>query len=569
MAALQPGSLFYQFARGWRSYVLIALIALVSGFIGATRVPVTDIDEARFAQATRQMIESGDYVRIRLQDAERNRKPVGIYWLQAASVNVFIGADGKLNTIWPYRIPSMLGLMLAALATLWGGSILVGQRAAVIGAGLYAAGLLAGIEGMIAKTDSVMVGFTTLAIAALAHLRIRPERPRMLALVFWAALACGVMVKGPIPPLVAGLTLLALALWERKAAWMKPLLWWAGPALALLIVMPWALAIGAATEGRFFIEALGADMAPKLIGADHSHRAAPGYYLLLLPVLMFPATYAFPAAARVGWEALRAPRSDESHRALRFLIAWALPTLALLELMPTKLIHYALPTYPAFALMCGAGLMAMRGRQWRSAHPTGLVFFGVAGALIVALMGFVATLMPGDFGADARRAISTGLIGVLTIGAAITGLVMVRRPTTRAAVLVACALVLSFSLRERLLPEARAMFASNEAVAALTRARLLPRDNQPFWVVGYTQPSFIFLTRTSVRLASVDEIAAGAQAGDAAMIEGRVLHDVEDRLAARGLVFAQADEPVRAIAMGRGERVALSFGRIETAASDE
>jgi 4-amino-4-deoxy-L-arabinose transferase-like glycosyltransferase len=94
-------TLFDQFARGWRGYVLIALLALTSGFMGAMSVPVTDIDEARFAQATRQMIEDDDYVRIRVQDAERNRKPVGIYWLQAASVNTMRPFMDRLNTLWP------------------------------------------------------------------------------------------------------------------------------------------------------------------------------------------------------------------------------------------------------------------------------------------------------------------------------------------------------------------------------------------------------------------------------------------------------------------------------------
>ena len=61
-----PSSLFAQFASGWRGYALIALIALASAMFGAGRMPVTDLDESRYAQASRQMLESGDYARIRL-----------------------------------------------------------------------------------------------------------------------------------------------------------------------------------------------------------------------------------------------------------------------------------------------------------------------------------------------------------------------------------------------------------------------------------------------------------------------------------------------------------------------
>jgi 4-amino-4-deoxy-L-arabinose transferase-like glycosyltransferase len=566
MASPVPPGLFDQFARGWRGYVLIGLLALISGLFGAARVPVTDIDEARFAQSTRQMIETDDYVRIRLQEAERNRKPIGIHWLQAAAVNAMAPFTERLNTIWPYRLPSVLGLVLASLATLWAGTILLGDRAGFIGAALFAVSLLAGIEGMLAKTDAAMTGFTTLALAALAQLRVGSKRPRVVALAFWAALACGVLIKGPVTPLVVALTLGTLALWERRTAWMRPLTFWAGPALAALIVLPWMMAIGAATEGRFFVGLFG-DIAPKIVGGDRAHGGMPGYHLLLLPVLIFPATYALPAAMRISWGAIRTAPSHEAQAPYRFLIAWAAPAFAFFELMPAKLLHYTLPTYPAIALLCGAGLLMARAR-WRTAHPAGVVIFAVAGALIVAAMAMVSTFMPGSL-ADAglRRAIATALIGALSLGGATACLIFLRHPAARTGALVACALIFSFSLRERLLPEARTLWVSNEAAAAMTRTRVQVREDESFWVVGYEQPSIIFLTRTSVQLASSDEAAAGAHAGDGMIVEGRVLEETERALEAQGLAFEQAEPPARGMAIGRGERMALYVGRVRDAVS--
>ncbi len=562
-------ALFDQFARGWRGYVLIALIALTSALFGAARMPVMDADEARFAQATRQMIESGDYVRIRLQDEARNRKPVGIHWLQAAAVNAARPFTGSLNTIWPYRLPSALGAVLAALGALWAGRTLLSERAALFGAGLFAAGALVGFEGMTAKTDAALLGFTTLGMAALARLKFTTARPKLLALVFWFAVGCGVMIKGPVTPLVAGLTLAALAVWERRAKWMRPLLWWPGPLLALLIVAPWSIAIWLQTNGAFFFEMIFADLAPKLVSGHEQHFALPGYHLFLLPFLIFPATYALPAAARLGWEAVRAPRNDSETAPHRFLLAWAMPIILFFELAPTKLAHYALPAYPAIALLCGAGLVAMLGRRWRTTHPAGVVLFAVAGAVLVALMAIGATFMPGDFAADLRRALSTALIGLGVVAAAFTALIMLRRPAARAASLSACALVLSFSMRERLLPEARALNVSSETVAALTRARLTPRDNRPLWVVGYNEPSLVFMTRTSIRLAEPGEAGAQAQIGDALVIEGRALQEVAAELATRNLVFRPAEPPVRGLSLGRGERVALFVGQLEERPSGE
>src|SRR5258708_196082 len=49
---------------------------------GFFNIPPIDRDEARFAQATKQMVETSDFVDIRFQDDVRYKKPVGVYWLQ-------------------------------------------------------------------------------------------------------------------------------------------------------------------------------------------------------------------------------------------------------------------------------------------------------------------------------------------------------------------------------------------------------------------------------------------------------------------------------------------------------
>src|SRR5690349_5947416 len=94
--------------------VLLCLIAWLPGFFA---LPALDRDESRFAQASKQMIETGDYIDIRFSTVPRYNKPVGIYWLQAASTRV-LGAP-PYNRIWTYRLPSLLGGMLAVLLTFW------------------------------------------------------------------------------------------------------------------------------------------------------------------------------------------------------------------------------------------------------------------------------------------------------------------------------------------------------------------------------------------------------------------------------------------------------------------
>ncbi len=551
-------------AKGWRGYVVVALIALLTGLPGLARLPVIDRDEARFAQATTQMLETGDYVRIYVQHTPRNKKPIGIYWLQAASVSAFSHVEAR--AIWAYRLPSVLGAMLAACAAFWAGTAFFPRRAALIGAGLFGAGMLIGFEAMTAKTDAVLCGVTTLAMAALAHLYAAKNEThaRVLALTFWAAMGVGVLVKGPVSPMVATLTLLALFAWERRAAWMRILLWWPGPALAALVVLPWMIAIAIATHGAFFVDAVGEDMAPKLVGGSEGHAQPPGAYTLLLSLLIFPATFLLPAAARLGWRALRAPRGDPESAGVRFLLAWAVPTFLAFELFPTKLPHYTLPTYPAIALIAAAAFTAARAEKWRLTQTIGYALFGLAAFVLVVVTAYATTFMPGDVSADTRRVTQTLLTGLALAAPAFVALVWIRADAIKLAIAIAFSLTASYAIRERVLPEARSLLVSHAVATTLERADWHPRLSRnapPLWVVGYGEPSLVFETATNIRIAGPSDAAPAAAPGDIMVVEQRAYDELAAALLRRGLML-DARQSVAGHDYANGDDVVLLIGRV-------
>jgi 4-amino-4-deoxy-L-arabinose transferase-like glycosyltransferase len=511
------------------------------------------------------MLETGDFVRIAVQDAPRNKKPIGIHWLQAASVSLVSTPEAR--AIWAYRLPSLVGALLAACACFWGGTVLVGRRAAFIGASLLAACVLLSTEAMIAKTDATLCGFTTLAMAALARMRMLPEAAKRYALVFWAALGAGILIKGPITPLVAGLTLLALFIWEKRAAWMKPLVNPLGPLLCAAIVAPWFIAIGQATHGRFFVEAVGGDMGRKVAGGDEGHGVPFGAHLLLLPILSFPIAVGLPAAARLIWRAVRAPRTDQDNAAFRFLIAWAAPIWFVFEALPTKLVHYPLPAYPAIALMAGAGLTALYRENWVRMRLAGAALMLLAGAVLTGLCGYLATLAPGDHAADLRRATQTALaVGAIFV-VALGVFVFARKPAGAVAALVA-ALAFVFVTRQHILPSARTVLVSQQASFALRRADLHPLQHPKaprLLSVGYEEPSFVFMTRTDTLLAHRAEAANAAIIGEAAIVEDRERASFETGLAARKLAFAPMGDAVDGLDYSNGDNVRLQPGIIRAA----
>ena len=141
-------------------------------------IPPIDRDEARFAQATKQMVESGDFVDIRFQDDARYKKPVGIYWLQAASVEAgdALGVPRAQLRIWLYRLPSLIGAIGAVLLTYWAALAFVTRRGARWPALMMASCVLLGVEARLAKTDAMLLLTATAAMGALARVYLSWQR---------------------------------------------------------------------------------------------------------------------------------------------------------------------------------------------------------------------------------------------------------------------------------------------------------------------------------------------------------------------------------------------------------
>ena len=153
-------------------YMLLFLLGLAVMVPGITQLPPVDRDEARFIQATKQMVESGDYTNIQFQNEPRNQKPAGIHWLQAAGLSLFGGADAPVAA---YRIVSVVAVAAAVSAMYWFGNIMFGPVAGLIAAlmlaGTFGAGEL-GEAGRLTMVISVGLLWAT-AFPLLVHLAKR------------------------------------------------------------------------------------------------------------------------------------------------------------------------------------------------------------------------------------------------------------------------------------------------------------------------------------------------------------------------------------------------------------
>jgi 4-amino-4-deoxy-L-arabinose transferase-like glycosyltransferase len=472
--------------RALAALVLVSLLAFLPGFF---QIPPVDRDEARFAQATKQMIESGDYVDIRFQEESRYKKPVGVYWLQAIVVKAAeaAGVPQARTRIGLYRIPSLLGAVGAVLLTYWSALALVSRRAALIAGLIMATSILLGVEARLAKTDAMLLLSVVAAMGALGRAYVTREEGAghslTLPAIFWTALAGGVLLKGPLILLFVGLPIATLVVIDRSWRWLARLKPGFGIAWMLLLVLPWFLAIVLRAGDSFFAESLGRDLFAKVGSIQESHGGPPGVYFLLFWVTFFPAAVLAPLAAPAVWRARSEP-------ATKLLLAWLVPCWIAFEIAVTKLPHYVLPLYPAMAILIAGAVDAnqLSRNKWLE---RGTLWWFVLTALIA--IGIIAThIVVGQ---------QFGLVAWLFAAAAVIFALFAwwlydvdgtERSLFRA---MAASILVSFAAFGATFPGIPGLFPSVALAEVVRRADC----NRPMVVTaGYHEPSLVFLTGTEL-----------------------------------------------------------------------
>jgi 4-amino-4-deoxy-L-arabinose transferase-like glycosyltransferase len=484
------GVLDFACASHARAVVCLIVLSLIAFLPGFARMPTIDRDEARYAQATKQMLASGDFVDIRFQNEVRYKKPVGIYWMQAAAVkaSTLLGRKNAETRISAYRLPSLFGAIGAVLLTYWTALTFVSRRASVVAAVMMAACVLLGVEARLAKTDAVLLFTVVAAMGAMARVYLNRldgwsgwQRQLLLPLIFWGALALGVLIKGPLILLIVGLSALTLCIVDRSGRWLfglKPLI---GLPVFLALVLPWFLAIYARSGSSFFAQSAGDDLLGKILSGQESHGAPPGYYFLLFFLTFWPASLLAGLATHTVWRA-------RAEAPVKFLLAWLVPTWIVFELVITKLPHYVLPLYPAIAILLAGCIDTHRLSRIRWMEYGTFWWFAVPA--LAAVLGIALTLRyEGDFGWRAWPLLAASVVFGLRAwwlydvdGA--------ERSMLRAC---AAAILLAMATFWGVIPSLTSLFPS-DAVARAVHASGCKSPQVA--AVGFNEPSLVFLLGT-------------------------------------------------------------------------
>lgn len=466
-----------------RAYALLLVLALMMFLPGLAKLPPIDRDEPRYAQASKQMIESSDYLDIHFMDETRYKKPIGIYWLQSTTARIF--GRPPYDVIWPYRVPSLLGAILAVLLTAWGVTRVQNATTGLLAGAILLSAPLLNFEARIGKTDAALLATICLTQFILARAYIRPEPlPRGLAAAYWAAQAAGILIKGPIVPFVSVCTIAVLWVYDRKLTWFQQLRPWPGLALCTALVAPWLIWIGIASHGAFYSESVDHDFMGKIFSGQDRGFLPPGYHLVLF----------VPFFGAFVWSALRGLAltwQGQTQPALRFILAWIIPVWVINEIIFTKLPHYVLPCYPAIAWATAYGVAQMvtipinPTRPWRWLNI-------VCGSVMLAIIG--ATVLFPLF-VPVPFLYRSAALGVVAAGLIVAQMRwQIRRPIHALACGIAAVVVLMKMGFGLLVPGLKPILLTPQASAAYDTIRPCPFSH--LLTSGYTEPSLVFMAGT-------------------------------------------------------------------------
>ena len=342
-------------------------------------------DEGRYVAASYEMAYpfsgASNWLIPHLNTVPRLNKPPLIYWATALSFRAFGVSQ------WSARlVPALASLLVLALIGLWGARCWdnrTGWAAALV----WASGIGVVAMGRTANTDMLLCAAIALTMFGIFWTTELAGKKQLLAgALAGVGMGLALLTKGPVgvalPLLFAAIYLTIIKGWPR-APWRA-----LGVAVgvAALVGVPWFLLVEAQRPGFLYTFIIKENLG-RVSGKEGYHDKTPIYYYLPVVLIGFMPWTGLLAPALGFWNRLNLDeRGSRQNRAQLFLTIWALVLIAFFSLSGTKLISYALPAFPAFALLIGVALGRWNGldKRWKRVAIGTNIFLNLA--LVVALI---------------------------------------------------------------------------------------------------------------------------------------------------------------------------------------
>ncbi|MBX9811462.1 MAG: glycosyltransferase family 39 protein [Burkholderiales bacterium] len=361
-----------------RTLLVLLLLALVAWFGTLDYRKLIKTDEGRYAEISREMVVSGDWLTPRLNGIKYFEKPPLQYWATAAAFKIF-GFHA-----WTARLWTALAGFLTVLVVWWSGRKFFGAPAGNYAAMVLISNLYFVAMGHFNALDMGLTLFTTLALAGFCFAQrdgATQQEQKLGMLLTWAAMAFAVLSKGLVGIVLPGVTLVLYSLLARDWAPWRRLYLIPGMLLFLAIAAPWFVAVSIVNPEFpwfFFIREHFLRYA-----TDEARREGPVYYFVrILLVGMLPWIVVMLDTL---WRAARGRDRENGKldRPALILLIWTIFVFVFFSISRSKLPSYILPIFPALALLMGKRLAALDASELKARiMPVGLI--AVAGLFFIA-----------------------------------------------------------------------------------------------------------------------------------------------------------------------------------------
>lgn len=338
---------------------VIAVVIFIS-FFRLGSVTLFDVDEAVFAQATKEMMESGNWITPTFNGENRYDKPILFYWLVMISYKIF-----GINE-FAARFTSALSSFLLALSVFFFVRYFHGERNGLYALIALVLSLYSFIYSHAAVTDMVLTLFISLAVFSF-YISVKKNRRYIYGLYIFSALAF--LTKGLIGIVFPFGVAVAYLLITEGLAGIKKIFHLGGVILFLIISLPWYIAQFAINGQEFFQQFFIKHHLKRYTGVIAGHRGPFYYYIPMLVIGMFPWIAFCPAGIRDGF------REKDSPGLLA--VIWLAGIVVFFSLSTTKLPNYILPAVPAASILIASGVSGQD--KWRQYAN---IFIAVAAVLM-------------------------------------------------------------------------------------------------------------------------------------------------------------------------------------------
>ena len=350
--------------------LVFSVLFVILFFFRLGSTGLIDVDEPRYAEAGREMLESGNWIVPQFNYDVRFDKPVLYYWLEAVSMKIF-----GVNE-FAARLPSVLSALLCVYFVFYLLKTFYGNVCGILGALILMSGFEFSSLSRFSVTDMTLSSFITCSLMCFflgynelstSHRFFKHQISEfslwyILAFIF---LGLAFLTKGPVSLVIFGSVVIPFFWWIGKLEYFyKSSSFWGGGVVFLVIVLPWYIAVHFATAGEFTRVFFSFHNISRYTGVVSGHKGSLFYFFPVLLIGFLPWTFFLPQAiGSIFNKKLKSLLISPATQLPWFCLWWSLIVFLFFSFSRTKLLTYIMPLFPALSIIVALWFMELLNKR--------------------------------------------------------------------------------------------------------------------------------------------------------------------------------------------------------------